>query len=167
MLYFYLSQTSNPLLCSHHISPSDNRKPGTARSQSRWPCTSSYTPLDLHRSEDTKQRQSHYITMKLHNPQTIRLPHIAGAPLTAHLGIPLWLSTNCQQSSFSSLKRFQIQSLSASLDLGAVWAALIPSDASGIYYTTSGRVLGSHHRLIRGNVHITIITTDQSCLLGM
>lgn len=32
-------------------------KPETARSHSRWPCTISYTPLDLHQSEEGKKKK--------------------------------------------------------------------------------------------------------------
>ena len=42
------------MLC-HYILPSDNMKPERARSHSGWPCTSSYTPLDLHQSEERKK----------------------------------------------------------------------------------------------------------------
>lgn len=50
------SKKTAPLECHwtviFNVLPSDNTKPETARSHSGWPCTSSCTPLGLHRSEE-------------------------------------------------------------------------------------------------------------------
>lgn len=44
------------LRCAFNILPSGNRRPGTARSRSGWPCTSSCTPLGPRRSEEDTTR---------------------------------------------------------------------------------------------------------------
>lgn len=88
------------MLYCYFVLPSDNMKPETAHSHSGCPCTSSYTPLDLHQSEEEEKttafscnnndiitlQQCDYIICS-----TVMVPeHTRGlwSPLTTHLDIP-------------------------------------------------------------------------------
>lgn len=69
------------------VSPSDSTRPETARSHSGWPCTSSCTPLDLHRSEEEiTQSSAAAATIK---PQRV-CPFEIGPGLYGPSKRPLW-----------------------------------------------------------------------------